>query len=72
MPVALQSGGKVRYPRELTPVLQWDPQNLLIRRQQPASFSSRAAPVRSSRGLPCGARGGRLQDLQQRLRARLR
>ena len=38
VPVAMQSGGEVRYLRELAPPAQWEIQQLLIRRQQPASF----------------------------------
>jgi ATP-dependent Lhr-like helicase len=38
VPVAVQSGGEVRYLRDLAPALQWEIQQLLIRRQQPASF----------------------------------
>ena len=38
VPVAVQSGGDIRYLRELAPALRWELQKLLIRRQQPASF----------------------------------
>ncbi|MBC5785739.1 DEAD/DEAH box helicase [Ramlibacter sp. USB13] len=38
VPVAVQSGGEVRYLRELAPPAQWEIQKLLVRRQQPASF----------------------------------
>jgi ATP-dependent Lhr-like helicase len=38
VPIAVQSGGEIRYLRELEPALQWEVKNLLIRRQQPASY----------------------------------
>ncbi|NML44646.1 DEAD/DEAH box helicase [Ramlibacter sp. G-1-2-2] len=38
VPVAVQSGGDVRYLQALEPAAQWEVKNLLIRRQQPASY----------------------------------
>jgi ATP-dependent helicase Lhr and Lhr-like helicase len=38
VPVAMQSGGDIRYLRELEPAQQWEIKNLLIRRQRPASY----------------------------------
>jgi len=38
VPIAVQSGGDIRYLRELEPGLQWEVKNLLIRRQRPASY----------------------------------
>ncbi|MBL0395282.1 DEAD/DEAH box helicase [Ramlibacter monticola] len=38
VPVAVQAAGEVRYLRELPPATQWEVKNLLIRRQQPASY----------------------------------
>lgn len=38
VPIAMQSGGDVRYLRELESAVQWEVRNLLVRRQQPASY----------------------------------
>jgi ATP-dependent Lhr-like helicase len=38
VPVAVQAGGDVRYLQDLAPAAQWEVKNLLIRRQQPASY----------------------------------
>ena len=38
VPVAVQSGGEVRYLRDLEAPVQWELRNLLIRRQHPASY----------------------------------
>ena len=38
VPVAVQSAGEVRYLQDLEPAAQWEVKNLLIRRQQPASY----------------------------------
>ena len=38
VPVAVQAGGEIRYLQELAPAAQWEVKNLLIRRQQPASY----------------------------------
>ncbi|MEJ8840126.1 DEAD/DEAH box helicase [Ramlibacter sp. AN1133] len=38
VPIAVQSGGDIRYLRELEAAVQWEVKNLLIRRQQPASY----------------------------------
>ena len=38
VPIAVQSGGDIRYLRELDAPLQWEVKNLLIRRQRPASY----------------------------------
>jgi ATP-dependent helicase Lhr and Lhr-like helicase len=38
VPIAVQSGGDIRYLRELEPGAQWEVKNLLIRRQRPASY----------------------------------
>jgi ATP-dependent Lhr-like helicase len=38
VPIAVQSGGEIRYLRELEAAVQWEVKNLLIRRQQPASY----------------------------------
>ncbi|HSV84691.1 MAG TPA: DEAD/DEAH box helicase [Ramlibacter sp.] len=46
VPIAVQSGGDIRYLRELDPGLQWEVKNLLIRRQRPASYV--LPPVRVS------------------------
>ncbi|MBA2964012.1 DEAD/DEAH box helicase [Ramlibacter sp. MAH-25] len=38
VPIAVHSGGDIRYLRDLEPAVQWEVKNLLIRRQQPASY----------------------------------
>jgi ATP-dependent Lhr-like helicase len=38
VPIAVQSGGDIRYLRELEAGVQWEVKNLLIRRQRPASY----------------------------------
>ncbi|HEX7891927.1 MAG TPA: DEAD/DEAH box helicase [Ramlibacter sp.] len=38
VPVAVQAGGDVRYLQPLEPAAQWEVKNLLIRKQQPASY----------------------------------
>jgi ATP-dependent Lhr-like helicase len=38
VPIAAQSGGEIRFLRELEPADQWEVKNLLIRRQQPANY----------------------------------
>ncbi|HXD42648.1 MAG TPA: DEAD/DEAH box helicase [Ramlibacter sp.] len=38
VPIAVQSGGDIRYLRELDSGVQWEVKNLLIRRQRPASY----------------------------------
>jgi ATP-dependent Lhr-like helicase len=38
VPIAVQSGGDIRYLKELEPGLQWEVKNLLIRKQRPASY----------------------------------
>jgi len=38
VPIAVQSGGDIRYLRELDATLQWEVKNLLIRKQRPASY----------------------------------
>jgi ATP-dependent helicase Lhr and Lhr-like helicase len=38
VPIAVQSGGDIRYLRELDAGVQWEVKNLLIRRQRPASY----------------------------------
>ena len=38
VPIAVHSGGDIRYLRELEAPVQWEVKNLLIRRQQPASY----------------------------------
>jgi ATP-dependent Lhr-like helicase len=38
VPIAVQSGGDIRYLRELEAAVQWEVKNLLIRRQRPASY----------------------------------
>jgi ATP-dependent helicase Lhr and Lhr-like helicase len=38
VPIAVQSGGEIRYLRELDAPVQWEVKNLLIRRQRPASY----------------------------------
>ncbi len=38
VPIAVQSGGDIRYLRELESGVQWEVKNLLIRRQRPASY----------------------------------
>jgi ATP-dependent Lhr-like helicase len=38
VPIAVQSGGDIRYLRDLDAAVQWEVKNLLIRRQRPASF----------------------------------
>ena len=38
VPIAVQSGGDIRYLKELEAGVQWEVKNLLIRRQQPASY----------------------------------
>jgi ATP-dependent Lhr-like helicase len=38
VPIAVQSGGDIHYLRELEAAAQWEVKNLLIRRQQPASY----------------------------------
>ena len=38
VPVAVQSAGDIRYLREMELAAQWEVKNLLIRRQQPASY----------------------------------
>jgi ATP-dependent helicase Lhr and Lhr-like helicase len=38
VPIAVQSGGDIRYLRELDAPVQWEVKNLLIRRQRPASY----------------------------------
>jgi len=38
VPIAVQSGGDIRYLKELEPSQQWALRNLLIRRQSPASY----------------------------------
>ncbi|WBY03142.1 DEAD/DEAH box helicase [Ramlibacter tataouinensis] len=38
VPIATQSGGEIRFLQELVPSQQWELRNLLIRRQNPASY----------------------------------
>ncbi|MFC5498243.1 DEAD/DEAH box helicase [Caenimonas terrae] len=38
VPIAVQSGGDIRFLKELEAPVQWEVKNLLIRRQQPASY----------------------------------
>jgi ATP-dependent Lhr-like helicase len=38
VPIAVQSGGDIRYLAQLDAPVQWEVKNLLIRRQQPASY----------------------------------
>ena len=38
VPIAVQSGGDIRYLRELEAGVQWEVKNLVIRRQRPASY----------------------------------
>ena len=38
VPIAVQSGGDIRYLKDLDAGVQWEVKNLLIRRQQPASY----------------------------------
>jgi ATP-dependent Lhr-like helicase len=38
VPIAVQSGGDIHFMRELDSGVQWEVKNLLIRRQQPASY----------------------------------
>jgi ATP-dependent Lhr-like helicase len=38
VPIAVQSGGDIRYLRDLDAGVQWEVKNLLIRRQRPASY----------------------------------
>jgi ATP-dependent Lhr-like helicase len=38
VPVAVQAGGEVRYLQSVDEKAQWEIRNLLIRRQQPASY----------------------------------
>jgi ATP-dependent Lhr-like helicase len=38
VPIAVQSGGDIRYLRELEAGVQWEVKNLLIRSQRPASY----------------------------------
>jgi ATP-dependent helicase Lhr and Lhr-like helicase len=38
VPIAVQSGGDIRYLAELDAGVQWEVKNLLIRRQRPASY----------------------------------
>ncbi|MDB5940794.1 MAG: box helicase [Ramlibacter sp.] len=38
VPIAVQSGGDVRYLKELEAPVQWEVKNLLIRKQRPASY----------------------------------
>ena len=38
VPIAVQSGGEIRYLTELEAAVQWEVKNLLIRRERPASY----------------------------------
>jgi ATP-dependent Lhr-like helicase len=38
VPIAVQSGGDIRYLAELEAPVQWEVKNLLIRKQRPASY----------------------------------
>ena len=46
VPIAVQSGGDVRYLTPLEAAAQWDVKNLLIRKQRPGSYVE--APARRS------------------------
>ncbi|MDE2457432.1 MAG: ATP-dependent helicase, partial [Burkholderiales bacterium] len=45
VPVALHSGGELRFLAELDAAAQWEAKNLLIRRQRPASFLPAPRPA---------------------------
>jgi ATP-dependent Lhr-like helicase len=51
VPIAVQSGGDIRYLTELDAGLQWEAKNLLIRRQRPASY---VVPPDPEGGRPVG------------------
>jgi len=38
VPIAVQSGGEVRYLAELAAAAQWEVRNLLIRKHRPGSY----------------------------------
>jgi ATP-dependent Lhr-like helicase len=52
VPVAVQSGGDIRYLRELDAAVQWEIKNLLVRRYQPGDHTQPPAPEREDDAVP--------------------